>query len=110
MPVNIDQVPKPIAGLTAFKVAFGEQTVWLAPATAGDGNGFTNMFKVLEDVAHTPLEIVQTIVLVPVIKLLTVEMFNVGVVMVEPPAITVHKPVPTVGALPVSVELAVQRF
>lgn len=110
MPVNIDQVPKPIAGLTAFKVAFGEQTVWSAPATAGDGNGFTNMFKVLEDVAHTPLEIVQTKVFVPVNKLVTKELFSVGVVTLDPPAITVHKPVPTVGALPVRVEFDAQRF
>ena len=64
----------------------------------------------LDDDAHTPLEIVQTKVLVPVIKLLTVELFNVGVVTEEPPAITVHNPVPTIGALPVRVEFDAQRF
>jgi len=110
VPVNIDQVPNPIAGFTAFNVAVDEQTDWSAPATAAEGNGLTNMFKVLEDDAQTPLEIVHTTVLVPVIKLVTDELFKVGVVILDPPAITVHIPVPTIGALPVKVEVEVHKF
>ena len=70
----------------------------------------TYIFKVLLDGAHTPLEMVQTKVLVPVIKLLTLELFSVGVVTLDPPAITVHSPVPTTGELPVKVEVDVHKF
>jgi hypothetical protein len=77
---------------------------------AGVGNGFTKMLTVLEEAGHTPLETVHTNVLVPVIKLFTVELLSVAVVTEDPPAITVHRPVPTRGALAASVLLEEQRF
>lgn len=53
---------------------------------------------------------VHTNVFVPVIKLVTVDVFNVGVVTLEPPAITVHNPVPTTGVLPASVNVDAHKF
>ena len=64
----------------------------------------------LEEEAHTPLEIVHTKVFVPVIKLVTAEVLSVGVVTLDPPAITVHKPVPTVGAFAFKVNMEAHKF
>ena len=47
--------------------------------------------------------IVQTNVFCPTLRPVTPEVGKLGVVTVEPPAITVHAPVPVVGVLPPSV-------
>ena len=65
---------------------------------------------VLEEEAQTPLDIVHTNVFVPVIKLVTPELLRVGVVTLEPPAITVHKPLPIIGLFPFNVNVEAHKF
>ena len=54
---------------------------------------------------HEPLLMVHIKVLVPTLKPVTVEVGELGVVMVPLPAIKVHKPVPVTGVLPAKVEV-----
>ena len=57
---------------------------------------------------HVPLLIVHTKVFTPVVKPVTPEVGEAGVVTVAVPAVTVQTPVPTVGALAASVAVAEQ--
>ena len=57
---------------------------------------------------QVPLLIVHTKVFTPVVKPVTPDVGDVGVVTVAVPAVTVHAPVPTVGALAASVAVAEQ--
>ena len=62
------------------------------------------VIKTVSDIeGHDPLEIVQRNVLPPIPKPVNPEVAEVGVVMVPVPKTNVHRPVPTVGALPASV-------
>ena len=55
---------------------------------------------------QVPLVIVHTNVLTPVVKPVTPLAGDVGVVTVAVPAVTVHAPVPTVGAFAAKVAVA----
>ena len=57
---------------------------------------------------QTPLEIVHRKVLIPKLNPVTPDVEDVGEVTVALPAITVHAPVPTVGAFPASVAIVTQ--
>ena len=57
---------------------------------------------------QVPLVIVHTNVFTPVVKPVTPEVGLVGVVTAPAPAVTVHIPVPTVGALAASVAVGLQ--
>ena len=52
---------------------------------------------------QTPLVIVQRNVFTPIVKPVTPDVGDVGVVTVAPPVMTVHAPIPIPGALPASV-------
>ena len=57
---------------------------------------------------HTPFVIVHfKIVLLPAVTPVTVEVLDVGVVMVPGPLTILHKPVPPVGVLPARVNVLV---
>jgi hypothetical protein len=60
------------------------------------------------EAGHVPFVIVQTNVLAPSDNPVTPEVGEPGVVTVELPAITVHAPEPTVGALPARVAVVSQ--
>jgi hypothetical protein len=55
------------------------------------------MLTVSETVGHTPLELVHTNKLSPVVKLLTVELLRVAEATLPPPEITDHTPEPVTG-------------
>ena len=57
---------------------------------------------------QVPFEIVQRKVFTPTLKLTNPDVGDVGVVIIPVPAITVHKPVPTAGVFPASVEVVAQ--
>ena len=57
---------------------------------------------------QVPLLIVHTKVFTPVVKPVTPEVGDVGVVTVAVPAVTVHAPLPTVGAFAAKVAVALQ--
>ena len=104
------QIPVPTKGTFPFKVAVLAQTVKSVPALAGVGNGLTLINTVLVEAGQTPLDIVHTMLFVPVIKPVTVELLRVGVVTVEVPEITVHTPVPTAGIFAFNVVEETHRF
>jgi len=62
------------------------------------------------DGVQTPLEVVHRNVLTPVLKPVTPEVGEEGVVTTPVPAITVQVPVPTAGVFPASVEVVAQTF
>ena len=55
---------------------------------------------------QVPLPIVHTKVFTPVVKPVTPDVGDVGVVTVAVPAVTVHAPVPTVGTFAASIAVA----
>ena len=57
---------------------------------------------------HVPLLIVQVKVFTPVVNPVTPDVGLVGLVTVAVPAVTVHAPVPTVGALAARVAVGLQ--
>ena len=57
------------------------------------------------DGIHTPFEIVQRNVFTPKLNPVTPEVGEVGVVTTPVPAITVQRPVPTIGAFAASVAM-----
>ena len=57
---------------------------------------------------HVPLLIVHTNVFTPIVKPVTPLVGLVGVVTVAVPAVTVHAPVPTVGAFAARVAVGLQ--
>lgn len=61
-----------------------------------------------KDGAHVPFEMVHRKVFTPMLKPVTPEVGDEGVVTVPEPAITVQVPVPTVGVFPASVAVEAQ--
>ena len=57
---------------------------------------------------QVPFEIVQRKVFTPTLNPVTPDVGEVGAVIVPPPAITVHAPVPTAGVFPASVAVVAQ--
>lgn len=100
VPVITVHVPVPIAGVFPARVAVVEHNVWSGPAFEVVGGAFLAMTTVSLDGAQLPLLIVHTNVLLPTDNPVTPEVGLPGVATTEPPAITVHRPVPTVGVFP----------
>ena len=65
---------------------------------------------VSDDEGHDPFEIVQTNVFAPTLIPVTPEVGEEGVVTIELPEITVHKPVPTNAMFPSSVAEGAQKI
>lgn len=101
------QLPVPIAGTFAARVASDEHSVCVTPAFAGVGIASASISTVEVEGGQTPLEMVHIKIFVPVAIEVTDVFANVGVVIVPLPKITVQLPVPIAGTLPESVaELA----
>ena len=108
VPAVTVQSPVPTVGVLAANVAVGEQIVWSAPAA--DVVGIWSTLMVMASVlgVQVPLLIVHTNVFTPVVKPVTPLVGELGVVTAPVPAVTVHNPVPTTGALAAKVEVAEQ--
>jgi hypothetical protein len=96
------QTPLPTVGvLPAISVVGVEiHKVWSGPATDVVGSLLTLIVTLELDDAHGEFEIVHTITLLPVAKLVTVVVGELGVVIVPDPEAMVQIPVPTVGVFP----------
>ena len=66
------------------------------------------MFTVSVEFGQVPFDVVHTKVLMPVVNVVTVELFKVGFVTEEPPAITDHIPVPIEGIFEFNVDVDAQ--
>jgi len=78
------------------------------PAFAIVVAAFTVNETVSEDEGHVPFETVHTKVFVPILIPVIPDVGEAGLVIVAPPVIIVHKPVPITGVFPESVPLAEQ--
>jgi len=99
--------PVPTVGVLPARVAVVEQTVWSGPALAVVGDAALVIVIVSLDEGQEALLMVHTNVLAPTDSAVTPEVALEGVVTEAVPAMTVHTPVPTVGALPARVEVVV---
>ena len=72
------------------------------------GDSSLVMVTVSFEAGQIPLLIVHTNVFAPTDKPVTPDVGSLGVVTVELPAMTVHAPVPTLGAFPASVAVVEQ--
>ena len=108
VPAVTVQSPVPTVGVLAAKVAVAAQIVWSGPAAEVVGNWSTLIVIASVLGGQVPLVIVHTKVFTPVVNPVTPDVGLVGVVTVAVPAVTVHSPVPTVGALAAKVAVAAQ--
>jgi hypothetical protein len=94
------QVPVPVTGVFAAIVVIGLeiQIVWLGPALAVVGAGFTIIATVDAEDAHGELEMVHWKIFVPVPSPVTDVIGESEFVIVPLPEIKVHAPVPIIGA------------
>jgi hypothetical protein len=101
-PLTSDQIPVPAVGVIALMLEEVEQIVWFAPA---DEKGKSSRVIITLAVAgeHTPLLTVHWNKLFPTLSCVTCELFNVGLVTDALPVSTDQTPVPTVGAIALSV-------
>jgi archaellin len=100
LPAMTVHAPVPTVGVLPARVVVVEQTVPSGPAFAVVGDALLVTKTVSLDGGQLALLIVQTNVLTPTDSPVTAEVGLPGVVTLALPAITVHTPVPTVGALP----------
>jgi len=103
VPVTTVHTPVPVIGVLALRVAVLAHTVCTVPALETVGETSPIMVTVLADVGHTPLEIVHTKLFVPLLNPVTVLFGEAGFVTEDVPVTTVHKPVPVIGVLALSV-------
>ena len=108
VPTVTVHAPVPVAGVLAASVAVSAQIVWSPPAAEVVGNGSTFMVIVSVFAAQVPLLIDHTKVFTPVVRPVTPLVGDAGVVTTPVPVITVHAPVPVVGALAASVDVGLQ--
>ena len=106
VPAVTVHAPVPTVGVFAAKVAVAEHIVWSGPAAETVGNWSTLMVIASVLGGQVPLVIVHTRVFTPVVNPVTPELGLVGMVTTPVPAVTVHAPVPTVGALAAKVAVA----
>jgi hypothetical protein len=98
----------PVIGVFAFKVTLDAHKVCETPALETVGGISLVTVTVLLDEGQTPLEIVQTNLLIPLLNPVTVVEALAGVVTEPVPVMTDHKPVPAVGVLAAKVTEDVQ--
>ena len=98
VPAVTVHAPVPTVGAFAARVAVAEQIVWSGPAAAAVGIGSLLMVIASALGGQVPLVIVHTNVFTPVVKPVTPDVGLLGTVTNPVPAVTVHAPVPTVGA------------
>jgi hypothetical protein len=103
LPAITVHAPVPTVGVFPARVAVVEHTVWSGPASDVVSGVSPVKVTVSLDDPQESLLIVQTNVFAPIVIPVTPDVGLPGVVTVAPPAITVHKPAPTVGVLPASV-------
>ena len=103
VPLTSVHVPLPTVGVLPAKVVLSAQMVWFVPASAGVGSSSLVIVTSSKEGGHTPLVIVHLNTLAPSPSPVTPLVGEPGVVMVPVPLISVHVPLPTVGALPPSV-------
>lgn len=108
VPVSTDQTPVPIAGIFEFKVELDAQIVKSLPALEGVGLESTKTETVLVEAGQTPFTTDHSKILFPSANPVTPDEFKVGVVTEEPPEITDHVPIPTIGVLALSVPVEEQ--
>ena len=91
--------PVPLNGVLPFKVAVVAQTVWLEPAFAVVGAGFTNISTVSRVGVQPNPDIVQINLFKPRPIPVMVVLANDGLVIVPEPESNDQLPVPLVGVL-----------
>ena len=106
VPAVTVHAPVPVVGAFAASVAIAEQMVWSGPAADTVGSWSTLMVIASVLGGQVPFVIVHTKVFTPVVKPVTPDVGDVGVVTVAVPAVTVHAPVPIVGAFAANVAVA----
>ena len=105
VPLTTVQLPEPVVGTLPASVKLPLlQFAWSAPAAADVGNASLVRTTVSVEV-QVPLVVVQrSVALVPTGRPVTVDVADDGVVIVAVPLTRLQRPVPTLGALPVSVK------
>ena len=106
VPAVTVQAPVPTVGVFAAKVAEAEHIVWSGPALDTVGSWSTLMVIASVLGGQVPFVIVHTKVFIPAVKPVTPDVGDVGVVTTPVPAVTVHAPVPIVGAFAANVAVA----
>jgi len=104
-PVITVHIPVPVIAVFPAKVEVVVQTVWSTPAAATVGIASRIIVTSSLEGEQTPFEIVQRKVFIPTLNPVTPEVGEVGVVIVAPPVMTVHTPVPIRGVFPASVAI-----
>ena len=106
LPLIILQVPTPLVGVFAANVVVGFkiQSVWLGPALAMLGAGFTIIVIVDNVKGQAPLLVIlHCKIFVPKLKPLTIVVGLFALLKVPLPVIILHVPVPLVGVLAANV-------
>ncbi len=109
VPAITDQAPVPVAGVLPANVAVVVlHKVWSEPAADTVGEASTEIITLSVELAQTPLDIVQRRVDdAPIVKPVTPEVGEEGVVTVAVPDITDQAPVPVPGVLAAKVAVVV---
>ena len=91
------QLPVPIVGTTAPRLALSAQTSWFAPAFEGVGAAMRVIATVSAEIQIPPLVIFHSKRLVPIAIPLTLLVGEEGLATVPLPEMGVQAPVPTAG-------------
>ena len=106
-PLKTVQLPVPTAGIFPERIALPEvQMVCVELFVAVVGSELLFITTSSVEAAHTPFEIVhRSVTLEPIVKPVTPEVGEAGVVIVAGGTITLQAPVPTVGVFPAKVAI-----
>ena len=108
VPAVTVHAPIPVVGALAATVPVSVQIVWSGPAIEVVGNGSTFIVMVSVLAAQVPLLIDHTKMFTPVVKPVTPDVGEAGIVTTPVPAVTVHAPVPIVGVFAANVAVSAQ--